>query len=60
MRQELWSNLANKVCTSSNPLGGRSFQLAEVFDSPMEPEKVKQHFHNRRKAVMGRVRDDLK
>lgn len=45
-RNEHWSRIAEKV--------------AERFDVPAEMDRVKSHFHNRKKVLLARVKDELK
>ncbi|UMM17298.1 hypothetical protein L5515_013925 [Caenorhabditis briggsae] len=45
-RNEHWSRIAENVM--------------EKFDVPTEMERVKSHFHNRKKVLLARVKDELK
>ncbi|EFP07488.1 CRE-LIR-2 protein [Caenorhabditis remanei] len=45
-RNEHWSRIAEKV--------------TEKFDIPAEMERVKSHFHNRKKVLLARIKDELK
>ncbi|EGT53511.1 hypothetical protein CAEBREN_30898 [Caenorhabditis brenneri] len=45
-RNEHWSRIAEKV--------------ADKFDMPAEMERVKSHFHNRKKVLLSRIKDELR
>ncbi|CCD62040.1 C2H2-type domain-containing protein [Caenorhabditis elegans] len=45
-RNEHWARIADKV--------------TEKFDIPAEMERVKSHFHNRKKVLLARIKDELK